>query len=227
MAHDWFISWVQLHCQATGAGPDAGEALIINRRIVEDFWRASEAEMTECTNRLITKGRTPKFPNEHMDALGRELRDLRASVTAESDRDYSRQWDDPDAAPKCEQCSGTGRVVVPHPRCIHHGNLVTHPVNGIFYTVAVLCTDCEIGRDMIRREEDRVSRASDDDLRKRPKQLTFDRYTRLIHGHDGVAMLREHERSMAEQVRRVSGDGASEFRRLYPRLAERMANHQD
>lgn len=216
---DWFYSWVKIHCQATGASEDTGETLVTNRRIVEDFWQATEGEMTECTNRLISFGRTPKFPNEHMDALGRELRDLRSIAISKADEAYARQWEDPATRPQCEACDGTGIVVVPHPRCVWHGTIVNHPGNGVFYTVGVLCDVCAIGKELIRREDDRVSRASDTDLRKRPRQATFSQYTRGIFGHDGITLLRQHEKQMAE-LGRAGGDRYSTtFRDLVARVA--------
>lgn len=215
---DWFLSWVQNHLIATGGGEDAGETIISNRRVVDGYWKATEAEMYECTSRIIRNGRTPKFANEHMDRLGSELRELRAATTTDAANVYARQWEDPSARVVCV-CDGTGLIVVPHPRCIWHGNLVVHPGNGRFYTVAVICDECDIGRDIIRREDDRVSRAGETELRKRPKMLTWGRYTTAIHGHDGIALLRQYDRQEAERGRVFSGETYGQsFRTLVEKI---------
>ncbi len=225
---DWFLGWIETHCRATGSGADVGDVLLANRRIItSEPWYADEGEMWDATNRLVSSGRTPKFANEHMDALYRELREIRAVRQAEAERSYSRQWNDPEARPKCDLCDGTTLVVAPHPRCIWQGRIVNHPVNGVFYSVSVLCDLCDVGREACQREDDRVNRSKEHELRKRPRQLTLGRYTSTIHGHDGVFLMRQHEKDQAEHVRRTQGGGAAEFAKMYPRLwaqiQERMA----
>lgn len=181
---DWFVSWIGSYIATTGADTNTATLLMSNRNVIVDHWRATLAELQECTTRLVVGMRVPKFPNEHTDAIGRELIRLRAERKARAQ-----------AAPPadCRLCNGVGWVVVPHPSCVAHGQLATyHSTRGV-YTVAVICTECTTGRTALEAEGRRVAAASEAGLGRRPHRLTLDRYTALVHGADGAALLREHE----------------------------------
>ena len=220
---EWFVEWLEHHRRLTACDDTAIDCLASGMGIiVNEPWYADRAEMWEATNRLVSGGRTPKFPNEHMDALYRELREIRAIRQSHADEAYRRQWDDPERRPQCDLCDGTTLVVVPHPRCVWEGVLVNHPVNGKYYTVAVLCDFCELGKAACSREDERVNRAKDEELKKRPRLMTVSRYTAEIHGHDGVFLQTRYERDMAERSRRELGVDRKAFVEMYPRLAAKM-----
>ena len=179
---DWFLSWVRFHVAATAADPAAAEALLANRPIITgETWHATESELRTCTARLVARCATPKFPNEHVDAVGLELIALRKH------REPMPAL--PPDAPACPLCEGMGQVTVVHPGCVWRGRVVRHRTLGTVMTCAVLCDQCPRGGRLIdlNRHDDR----------RWPRQLTWDRYLTRTGGIDGVELLRQHERERA------------------------------
>lgn len=204
---DWFIEWARWHCDSTAADAGTATALVVNRSIFTADWLATEAELRECTRRLVSGNRTPKFANEHGDAVGIELRALRQERAAAPVLAYDPS--DPTTFTACPTCGdGRGWVVVPHPRCVVHGELTMRVI-----TVAVICEDCEPGRRALAAE---MQKERD---RQRP---TLAAYTRRVSGADGVALLRGRERRLAALARGGAAPGAG-FAEQFPRLAAKLA----
>jgi hypothetical protein len=121
------------------------------------------------------------------------------------------------AAPvRCMMCGDSGLVTVPHPRCVSTrlGRLVTWPGAKSIRTCAVACSN-------------RVQDAGGYPTTCPPGaaaatggMLNWDRYTGLIGGLDGVAMLAdlEDERVTEARAGRPPGTGLAE---MYPELVER------
>lgn len=78
MTTEQFVEWVSDHCKYTGGNADTADLLVANRGIICSKWGATYAEMCECSQRLIESGRSPKFPNEQMNALHAQLVSLRS-----------------------------------------------------------------------------------------------------------------------------------------------------
>lgn len=104
---------------------------------------------------------------------------------------------DPDAPARCPMCGDTGAVVVPHLRCVsvRLGRLVTFPGTRSMRTAAVACTNhvpdaggmpvtCPPGAALAAHGS-----------------MTWTRYTELIGGLDGVAMLYDLEAERAKTAR--------------------------
>src|SRR5688572_4516671 len=85
-----FDQWVRAHVTTTGAEPQRlTELLHANRHIICDKWRADFADLCICTDRLVEGRRVPEFPNEHTNAIGRELVALRAERLRAEQTRYS------------------------------------------------------------------------------------------------------------------------------------------
>lgn len=104
---------------------------------------------------------------------------------------------DPDDPARCPMCGDTGAVVVPHLKCVsvRLGRLVTFPGSIGIRTGAVACTSqvpgaggmpitCPPGANLAAGGS-----------------MTWDRYTGLIGGLDGVAMLADLEAERAAAAR--------------------------
>jgi len=204
---DWFLSWVRFHVTATAADPSAAEALVANRGIITgEAWAATDKELRACTARLVARCATPKFPNEHVDAIGLELvalRKHREPLPALSPDD-----------PQCPLCEGIGQVTVIHPGCVWSGRVVRHRTLGTVMTCAVLCDQCPRGRRLID-----LDRADD---RRWPRQLTLGGYFSRIGGIDGVQLLKDHDRELAFVGRGGLSDAARRraFAAEFPRAAQ-------
>ncbi|MFO0801425.1 MAG: hypothetical protein U0804_28495 [Gemmataceae bacterium] len=107
------------------------------------------------------------------------------------------QPSDPDGEARCPMCKDTGAVVVPHIRCVsvRLGRLVTYPGARSMRTAAVACTNhvpdaggmpvtCPPGASLAAHG-----------------LMTWPRYTELIGGLDGVAMLLDLEAERAAEAR--------------------------
>lgn len=105
---NWFADWVGVYCTATGADGRAADMLRANVAIVVEHWKATPAELGEVTNRLISSCRVPKFANEHIDAIGKELVALRTERKAAAD--HVKQFG-PFKGCDCPACNGG--VVLP------------------------------------------------------------------------------------------------------------------
>lgn len=196
MSDEWYPDWVRLHCVATAADASAAKALLSEpvRFVLLAHGGATAEELGEVTVRLVASG-VPKFANEHSDAVGRELNELRVE-RARGNVSHA-PGDDP---PDCPACGGTGFAVVPVRKCVWQGRLVLHPDSRRVVTGAVLCDrpGCEAGR---------VARQKELALPAERRRATLDRAERAA-GCDLVALLRAWER---EQARLARGDGPGEF----------------
>lgn len=205
-----FETWVAHHCEATGADIKPATTLLANRGVFVADWRATAAELAECTRRLVAHRKVPRWANEHTDAVGRELKQLREERAGDDKPDHSAAYYE---APKCALCGGSGLVAVPLPKCVSQGRLMVHPGGyaGVL-TGAVLCDErgCAAGQ-AARDREGRVERP-------RPSLRAY-----LTHfgGHDLVALLRLAEREKAARARRgaPANDGWSA---LLARIAARV-----
>lgn len=143
MTPPWYPEWVRHHCETTGAPAAAADALLLAEFVLLGDWQAEEIELWECTRRLVAGMRVPKFASDHGDAIGIELRTMRAARRqAEAEAAATAR-----APSRCEWCHGSGSVLVPNAHCVHRGGgrAVGHPRLGYFATVVVWC-DCEAGR---------------------------------------------------------------------------------
>lgn len=205
---NWFLDWVDVYCTATGADQRAAEALRANASVVVEHWRATIEELGEVATRLVASGRTPKFANEHLDALGRELVALRKE-RATAERPTPGDFDS-----ECAACGGSGFAVVPVRACVWQGRLVLHKMHKRVVTCAVLCdrTGCTAGE----RARDCEHRRRDD----KPRRPTLSQCEHAA-GVDLAGMTRLFEREVAKRAR----DGGSESERFaafagaYPRIA--------
>lgn len=209
---DWFLAWVDRHCLATAADASAAGAIIANRAIIEgEPWFATAAELADCTRRLVATNRTPKFGNEHVDAVGRELIALRSDA-----RDIQR------AAPPtaCASCGGTGWASVPHPECVYERRLVCYPGSRAVYTSAVLC-DCTAGQAATELEDRRYQQAEAKERVRRPHSGNLHDYHARFQV-DGPALLREYARAQAVKARNQTEPGTT-LGELFPNLARKLA----
>lgn len=211
MNANWFEEWVEMHCIATGANDAARQAIIANRGNLLDAWRATLEELGQVTARLVANLRTPKFPNEHCDAVGRELAELRAERAALPPAVV------PGDSPACDACQDTGIVTVPHPECVWSHRIVLHREQRCVITTTVLCdrSGCAAGY---------RAQAADDE---RAKSKTHRRMARLsamerLAGCDVLALLRAHEAEVVRRARLERGDSplAGVFRSILRRCQE-------
>lgn len=199
MSLDWYTSWVLEHAKATAAGPDAVDAMLAAEEVVR-FWSATADELQECTRRLIRTFRTPKFPNEHIDAVGRELVLLRQERTR-------AEFSTPAPSGGYYQCPNDctdGQLIVPHPRCVLQGRIVPYSITlpngmvsryGYVARIVVLCDMCPRGEAEIMAQARRSQLATGPDQDYRKKTLmSLATYTARIDHCDGLALLREYER---------------------------------
>lgn len=84
-----FKAWAKLHCEHTGASAEAGQVLAVNFDLIANRWGATYLELCECTTRMIEAGRTPRFPNEHMNEIEDQLRLYRADRAVADATRYS------------------------------------------------------------------------------------------------------------------------------------------
>lgn len=192
---DWYLEWVAMHSGATAAGAEATAALIAAKDAALETWEATEIELWECTNRLLRTMRTPKFANEHVDAVGLELVALRRERTAALSSAAG------EVETSCATCGGAVFIIAAHPACIRDGRLVL--ANGKVMTTAVLCDLCPRGLAEIAAQNRRAEYATGkDELWKKKKVLTLSTYFERVRGFDGVAMLRNYNRQRAADARR-------------------------
>lgn len=90
MSESDFLQWVKAHVTTTGAeSVRLTELLMANRHIICNQWNADFADLCICTDRLVDGGRVPEFPNQHTNALHRELIALRSERTRDAMTRYS------------------------------------------------------------------------------------------------------------------------------------------
>lgn len=201
----WYFAWVAMHVEATAGGNEATAALIAAKDVATDIWTATEEELWECTNRLLRTMRTPKFANEHVDAVGLEL------VALRSDRvKQSHPSPQSDSAFVCESCRGLGMIVVPHPLCVSQGKLVNFRLRdgtdyGRIQCIAVICDECPQGEAEMSAQHRRSQLATESEEWKRKKHMSLSTYRAAIDHADGIELLRKHTDKQAADARAVIG----------------------
>ena len=212
---EWYVEWAELHCQATGADNAALRALLSEpvRAVLVAQGGATAEELGAVTVRLLARHDTPRFASEHGDAVGAELVRLR------EDRRLALLPGPVapagDFAPDCDDCGGSGLVVVPVRACVFERRLVLHPELRRILTGAVLCDrpGCVAGEAVRERERHRLD--------KKPRRPTLAQVSRVL-GCDPVALLRGYEREQAERARRSGPRGSDDWTRLVARIRARV-----
>lgn len=221
---DWYDSWAEYHCAATGADGRTLDALLTNREIVTgNDWRAEEVELHEVTRQLVARGAVPKFANEHTDAIMTRLREMRGERNRAERQAVSDRYQQP-ADNRCADCGDTGWATVPHPRCVISRQLAFFPGTRKVYTAAVTCA-CPAGDREADQERRRVENAKPEDARRCPRRPTLWQYAASIEGADGPELLRAWQRETVERARREPTEGT--LADLFPRLAARLAGIRD
>lgn len=131
---DW-ISWSLTHCERFALRSEADCAMVSHWR--EHLGQFSPAELDLASRELLKD--PPGYRDQHVAGLLRIL----AGKRAEMSRSYAGQQDDLFAPTRCSACGSTGWVIVPHPSCIVHGEIVAGPA-GYVATFAVSCS-CAVG----------------------------------------------------------------------------------
>lgn len=208
----WYFSWVDFHRKATAANADAVAALIVNEDIATGIWEATKEELEECTKRLIRTRRTPKFANEHADAIGTEL------VVLRSERQRAGFIAATPTGPSdCPNKCFRGILTAPLPQLVRDGKTGRDLAR---QTCAVLCDVCQCGKAEIVAQ-DRVEQcAAPEERWKKKKLMTLTQYLVRTGGVDGVYMLREHETRV---MLRMKDERGEVFRKDYPKLAATVA----
>jgi hypothetical protein len=213
-----FDSWCAYHVRATGADDKTLETLITDQSIIAgEAWGATAEELTAVTNGLIARCKVPRFPNEHISAVGIELMRLRDERNAR-DR-QQRQQSDPE---ECAACDGTGFATIPTRACVWNGEIQCLIGTSRVSTGAVLCDrpGCAAGR----RTRDSESRRTDD----RPRQMILSKAESIAGVRDLPGLLREYERNRAAAIRgkQTDAERVAEFAKTYPELAKRSGLFQ-
>lgn len=210
-----YREWFAYHLDATGAAPSVATVFEKNHALFAQKFRATGDELVDATQEILFSGKIPKFANEHLEAVIREVRRASEERAVKARPDAA---DDEYTRPSNCACGGTGLVAVPHPTCVWNGKIVS--VNGRVATAAVMCdaAGCPAGR---RVREDEASRPAKEknDRGSRPTATEFERR----HGIKGAAKkLREYEREGAERARRKDGLGpdAELFARLMAKVEQ-------
>jgi hypothetical protein len=214
-----FADWVEFHTTATGAPPGVAEMFGKNRETLGGRFRATLSELCDVTNEIVLSGKIPKYANEHLEAVIREVRRARDERAVKArpdaaDDDYTRP-------PTCA-CGGTGLVVVPHPKCVWNGKLVLNRPGGRVLTTAVMCdaAGCVAGARVRKDEAERQRKEND-----RGDRFTLSNYHRRVGLSNGPAALAEYERDEAEKVRRNLGPGS--LAGLYGSLMSKVQERRD
>lgn len=205
---EWFSGWVELHCIATGADADGKgrtrAAIMENRNIFLVDWKSTSLELGECTARLVRNNKTPKFPNEHCDAIGRELNELRVQRDRGHNEAQAAALRDAANRRACSACDGTGLATIPHPKCLIRGErggwvLATARGNGRVMCCTVPCDRPECVAGDAVRAADKKYRETKERL-KGKSVATLDDFERH-YGVDLVAMWRAFERGRELQAK--------------------------
>lgn len=219
MTPDEYAVWVAQHVEACGADERAAAALLSDavREVLCHGGRTTQAELVECTARLIRSRATPKFANEHGDAVGLELVRLREERRAAA---LPPPVAAPgDFAPDCPACGGTGLATVPlvDPRrperdFVAGRRLVLAMGYRTVLAMCCLCDEpgCEAGRLARSRDARRMYTLS---------------WLNSHYGCDLVRLLREYERERVAWFRGRPdfGPGSAVLAGLVARLRERAA----
>lgn len=124
--------------------------------------------------------------------------------------------DDEGRGPLCELCRDVGWIVVPHPMCVYHGEIVCRRGSRAVLTCAVACTNRVLAGGDFPRPCAAGAAA------KASGSIDWDQYTTRIGGHDGVAMLGDYQEQQARDARARSQQGST-LPDLYAELLTRAA----
>lgn len=193
-----FATCVEEYCIATGAGIGVREHLLANYRVIVGSWKIRATDIREIAFRFVNEKRTPNWPKDHTEAIGKELDAIRKAQIAAT---QAKQGGD-----ECPVCNGIGIVVVPHPCCIFRGKVCdyynprTKEKRAKVYTCAVICTapKCWAGSNA------KSSNQRWADETNKPKLLTMDQYIeRVGYGTEPTVALREWEHEQAQASRKA------------------------
>ena len=201
----WYFSWVGFHRERTAAQPDAVAALLANEETAIETWEATHDELCECTKRLVATRRTPKFANEHVDAVGTEL----IAMRAERERAGFMLATQQPAAGECPMRCDGGELIAPMVDAVLGGR--------IFPVCVVLCDMCQRGKAETIAQDRRKNQAGPmkEDAWKKKTLMPLSKYVERCNGRDGITMLREHEARTAAAIRANRG----EYMHTVPALA--------
>lgn len=131
-----YQEWAQHHCSVFGLLSPAEVRMVGSWQEVFDARNCTAEELRAATNYLA--GHAPPAAHNgeaHLRALNARIAAVRRSIDNEREKDDER--------PVCTRCGNTGRVIVPHVKCVQAGEWVAKPFR---YTMAVACT-CIAGMD--------------------------------------------------------------------------------
>lgn len=182
----WYFEWIDFHRKATAANAESVAALITNEDIAIEIWEATSDELHECTKRLVATRRTPKFANDHTDAIGTEL------VTLRKERDRAGFMANLPShlAGECEQRCNRGLLIAPLPEAVRKGKAGRELAR---HTCVVLCDVCDMGKAEIAAQDRVEQYAAPDERWKKKKLRTLTQYLECTKQVDGILMLREYE----------------------------------
>lgn len=174
----------------------------------EVLYRYPLDALTEASRRFALRD-YPSWRPDHLKALVGILHELDAERAAEgSDRPA-------DVLGTCDRCGGTGRVTVPHPRCLREGRWLplrlTRGGSAVYYTCAVTCT-CALGR----WYQQRATVRRDGQTRG---QMGLEEYTTLNPRWDVQLALRAEQE---ERVRTLAPARKSAFSEALDALLARL-----
>lgn len=199
-----FEGCVDAYCRAVGARAGVREHLGANYRVLVGAWKITAIDLGEIAFRFVRDSRIPNWPKEHSEAIGRELDVIRKEKLAAMMPARSSH--------ECRVCGGAGIVIVPHPCCVHRGQVCGYYDRAArirrreVVTVSVICTAPKCWRG----EATRLANATFADERNRPTLITLDKYlAKFEPGFEPTVALREWERSQAEASRRAEEAAAT------------------
>lgn len=217
VSNGWYFQWVDFHRKATAANTDAVAALIVNEDIAIGIWEATSEELHECTKRLVSTRRTPKFANEHADAVGTELVSLRGERTRAG---FMVHRPEPHSANACPMRCERGVLFAPMPHVIREGKAG----RALLKTCAVLCDQCQFGLAEIAAQDQLEKLASPvkEEAWKKKKLCTLSRYFERTNGVDGIAILRQYEAERTAKMKATSTETHESLPTIRAMLARSM-----
>lgn len=216
---EWYDLWVAEYLDAFGI--TAPTSTTWAATMTRNWWPAfagagyRREDFAGVVGRVILYTPTPRWLNEHLDAIKRAVSEHRQANRPAAESPTFE-------APVCPDCDNTAWVIVPHPADVKDGEWKPERLNGrgdpVFRTASVVCTGCGPGLKL------RNAAYEDEKLKKKPP-MTIDRYERVNPA------WREHlaERKAAEKAMREADDvsrsaEAVDFAALAKRLVERHKN---
>lgn len=213
-ANGWYFGWVAYHQKKTAANPEAVAALIECEDIATDIWEATSEELHECTRRLVATARTPRFANEHADAIGTELVVLRR----ERVRDGFMMPEPGQVTTDCPWSCNAGLLFGPLPWIVREYPNVCRKW---LQTCAILCDQCPRGLAEIAAQQRVAACAAPDEKWKSKTLRTMTEYLDRIGGRDAITILRDFEAKRAADARSIYGAANA---RDFPTMAALLAN---